>query len=45
VTLNTDFGPLYAELERLDDIEIASVLPGDRIFTRGTQAYARSRAA
>jgi len=45
VTLNTDFGPLYDALSRLDDIEIATVLPDDRIYTRGTQAYARSRAA
>ncbi|MCA3254962.1 MAG: phenylalanine 4-monooxygenase [Alphaproteobacteria bacterium] len=45
VTLNTDFGPLYDELARLDDIEIATVLPDDRVYTRGTQAYARSRAA
>lgn len=45
LTLNTDFGPLYRELERLPDIDIAAILPGDRVITRGTQAYANSKAA
>ncbi|KQZ61061.1 phenylalanine-4-hydroxylase [Sphingopyxis sp. Root1497] len=44
-TLNTDFGPLYAELEGQADIEIETILPGDHVFTRGTQAYARAKAA
>lgn len=39
-TLETDFAPLYAELETLPDLEITDVLPGDRVLTRGTQAYA-----
>ncbi len=42
-TLETDFAPLYARLETLPDIEIETILPSDRVFTRGTQAYARSR--
>jgi phenylalanine-4-hydroxylase len=41
-TLNTDFGPLYAEMEKQSDIEIGTILPTDRVFTHGTQAYARS---
>jgi phenylalanine-4-hydroxylase len=39
-TLETDFGPLYRELESLPEIEIGTVLPSDRVLTRGTQAYA-----
>jgi phenylalanine-4-hydroxylase len=45
VTLGTDFGPLYRQLETLPDIAIATVLPEDWIYTRGTQEYARRRAA
>jgi phenylalanine-4-hydroxylase len=37
-TLETDFGPLYAELEAIPDIEIDAILPSDRLITRGTQA-------
>ena len=44
-TLDTDFAPLYAELEQLPDLEITDILPTDRVFTRGTQAYARSRSS
>lgn len=43
-TLNTDFGPLYAELADAPDIEIETILPTDRVFTHGTQAYARAKA-
>lgn len=45
VTVETDFGPLYGQLETLPDIAIADILPEDRVITRGTQAYARSKAA
>ena len=31
-TLETDFGPLYAELQRQPEIEIGAVLPDDRLF-------------
>jgi phenylalanine-4-hydroxylase len=44
VTLESDFAPLYAELERLPDIAIAELLPQDRVITRGTQVYAASKA-
>jgi phenylalanine-4-hydroxylase len=40
VTVETDFAPLYGELEQLPDIAIADILPGDRIYTRGTQERA-----
>jgi phenylalanine-4-hydroxylase len=43
-TLETDFGPLYAELAGQPDIEIEAILPSDRVYTRGTQAYARTGA-
>lgn len=43
-TLDTDFAPLYAEIETLPDLEIETILPEDRVLTRGTQAYARQRA-
>lgn len=44
-TLETDFGPLYSELADVPDIEIETILPEDKIYTHGTQAYARERAA
>lgn len=43
VTVETDFAPLYAELEALPDIAIADILPGDEVITRGTQDYARAK--
>lgn len=43
-TLETDFGPLYAELEGAPDIEIEAILPSDHVYTRGSQAYARAKA-
>jgi phenylalanine-4-hydroxylase len=42
-TLETDFGPLYCELESLPDIEISTILPSDRVLTHGTQAYANGQ--
>ncbi|MBL8552988.1 MAG: phenylalanine 4-monooxygenase [Phenylobacterium sp.] len=39
VTLK-DFGALYVSLEGQRDVPIAAVLPSDKVFTRGTQAYA-----
>ena len=43
-TLETDFGPLYAEIADQPDIEIEAILPTDTIYTRGTQAHARAKA-
>lgn len=43
VTVETDFAPLYDEILAQPDIAIATIEPGDRVITRGTQDYARSR--
>jgi len=40
-----DFGPVYEQLGRLPDIAIAAITPEDRVFTRGTQAYAGAHVA
>lgn len=37
-TLNTDFGPLYADLAQAEDIAIEAILPEDRVLSIGTQA-------
>ncbi len=44
-TLETDFGPLYERLRDLPDYPVETVLPADKVFTLGTQAYARAKAA
>ncbi len=41
-TLNTDFAPLYAAMAGQPDIEIETILPEDRVYTRGTQARVRA---
>ena len=43
VTVETDFAPLYAQLEKLSDIAIADIVPSDEVITRGTQQYAQRR--
>jgi len=43
-TAETDFAPVYAALERLPDVAPEAVLAQDRLFTRGTQAYAIGKA-
>ncbi len=43
-TLETDFAPLYAELDATPDLQMDAVLPGDEVITLGTQAYALSKA-
>lgn len=40
-----DFGPIYRRLADAPDIPIDAVLPTDRVFNRGTQAYAKAKAA
>ncbi|MGH6795294.1 MAG: phenylalanine 4-monooxygenase [Methylocella sp.] len=42
VTTGTDFGPLYAKFAGMPEIPIAAIEPRDKVFTRGTQEYARS---
>jgi phenylalanine-4-hydroxylase len=37
-----DFGAIYESLASLPDLPIEEILPEDEVFTRGTQAYARS---
>ena len=44
-TVDTDFAPLYARLADGVRHSPETVLPSDRVLTRGTQAYARSRPA
>ncbi|MGL6042669.1 MAG: phenylalanine 4-monooxygenase [Sandaracinobacteroides sp.] len=38
-TLETDFGPLYGQLESLADLPVGTVLPEDHVLTRGSQEY------
>ena len=45
VTVETDFAPVYAELDRLPDIPVGEIAAGDRVITRGTQDYARAKAS
>ena len=40
VTLQ-DFGPVYERLKGAEALPIEAVLPTDKVFTHGTQAYAR----
>jgi phenylalanine-4-hydroxylase len=40
-----DFAPIYARLAKASEIPIEAILPTDQAITRGTQAYARARAA
>lgn len=40
-TLDTDFAPIYAELADGPDYQPADILPTDRVFTHGTQAWAK----
>jgi phenylalanine-4-hydroxylase len=35
-----DFGPIYDRLKGAEAIPIETILPEDRVYTRGTQAYA-----
>jgi phenylalanine-4-hydroxylase len=37
-----DFGPIYRALASLPDLGIETIEAGDRVFTRGDQAYARA---
>ena len=44
VTVETDFAPLYRQLDGTPDIPIAEIVEGDEVITRGTQDYARAKA-
>ncbi len=39
-TVHKDFGPVYGEIGRYEDLEPATVLKEDRVHHRGTQHYA-----
>lgn len=39
-TLGTDFGPLYAQLEKVPELAPTDILDGDFVITRGTQPQA-----
>ena len=43
VTVETDFAPLYAEMDGLADIPIAEIVEADEVITHGSQDYARSK--
>lgn len=43
VTLETDFAPLYAQLETLPDYAPDSIAPDDTVVHAGTQHYARQK--
>jgi phenylalanine-4-hydroxylase len=40
-----DFAPIYRRLAKAKDVAIEAMLPTDKVFTAGTQAYAVGRAA
>jgi phenylalanine-4-hydroxylase len=40
-----DFAPIYDRLAKAQDIPIEQIEPTDRVISKGTQAYARQRAA
>lgn len=40
-----DFGPVYDKVKTLDDLEITEILESDKVYNRGTQAYAKKKAA
>lgn len=45
LTVETDFAPFYEQLKALPDIPVARIEPKDEVITRGTQEYARNKAA
>ena len=38
-----DFAPIYERLAGAEDIPIDAIVPQDRVFNCGTQAYARAK--
>ncbi len=45
VTVETDFAPLYGQLETLPDVAIADILAEDRVISTGTQGYAQAKSS
>jgi phenylalanine-4-hydroxylase len=44
-TLETDFAPLYAALDHAEDLATDALVASDTVIHRGSQAYARAKAA
>lgn len=44
-TRDADFGPLYERSRGATELKVDDIVKGDRLLSRGTQAYARARAA
>ncbi|MCJ2180965.1 phenylalanine 4-monooxygenase [Novosphingobium album (ex Hu et al. 2023)] len=44
-TRDADFGPIYEQLRDLPPVEVADLLPSDMVLHKGTQAYAKAKAA
>lgn len=44
-TAGQDFAPIYGDLEDASDLAVDAIIDGDEVITRGTQAYAREKAA
>ncbi|WP_022681607.1 phenylalanine 4-monooxygenase [Sphingobium bisphenolivorans] len=44
-TLEADLAPLYRQLKQAVELDPVTVLPDDRVFYRGTQAYAQAKLA
>jgi phenylalanine-4-hydroxylase len=42
---HVDFAPLYERVQRLDELEAGTVLPGDRVIHRGSGRYHAARRA
>lgn len=42
-TRDTDFAPVYARLADASEVQVAQLLPEDRVIHRGDQSYARAR--
>lgn len=42
-TRDTDFAPIYARLADASDVQVAQLLPEDRMIHRGDQSYARAK--
>jgi len=39
-----DFGPIYQRVKKQEMLKIETILPSDKVYTKGTQEYARRRA-
>lgn len=44
-TLDTDFAPIYANMDAKQDLAITDIISDDYVYTMGTQAYAQHKAS